>query len=169
MKVNRKFFLLLVGGLIVQLAVATKNTLEQAKMDKPDIEMAGKGAFVLGWAIVAYSIATPNLISLKSLIAFSGAGAIVATVFYVKEMKKAGKEPNKYIKMLFPAGWILIMMAIIIQKGKNRFLSLLATVLVLASMIVVLPKQRELCIVDGPGMNMFVNAWWLLAISNGVN
>ena len=166
-----KFYTLLFGGFVIQSAVAIKNSLEQLKMNKPQIELLAKGGFVFGWAIVAFAIALNKKgglgINLRSLLAFAGAGMIVAAVFHVKDSKKAGKKPMMALQMMFPAGWISIMMAIIFNKSQYACLSILGTAFVLGSMMFILPKQRELCIVDGPGYNLFSNAWWFLAIANG--
>ena len=169
MALTRKFYLLLAGGIIVQAGVAAKNSLETLKITDDKIAMGAKGAFVLGWVVIAYSIALVGNkipIALKTLLSVAGAAAVVVGVFHVKASKKEGKAPNKMIAMLFPAGWVLITLAILIGNTKNKYLAILGTALVLGSMMVVLPWQRENCLVDGPGYNLFVNAWWLLAIAN---
>lgn len=173
MKITRKFFLMLIGGLIIQGGVSVKNSLENLKMNKPEIEMAAKGAFIFGWAVVAYSIAISKGgglgLNLKSLLALAGAAMVVSAVMHVKMSKKAEKEPNKMIAMMFPGGWVVTALAIMMDKGKNSWLAILATGIVLVSMMFIIPKQRVLCLVDGPGYPMFANAWWLLAIANGIN
>lgn len=169
MVLGRKFYLLLVGGLIIQVAVSVKNSLEKLKMEDPKVGLVAKGAFVLGWLIVAYSISLSGNklpLRLKTLLAFGGAAAVVAGVFHVKSSKKAGKEPNKIISMGFPVGWVLLMFALLMGSGKKKTLAILAVALVLGSMMFVIPYQRDRCMVDGPGYNMFVNAWWLLALAN---
>lgn len=167
---TRKFFLMLVGGLIIQSAVVVKNSLEVLKMSDMKIEMGVKGAFVFGWMVVAYSIAirgnTLPLLKLSTLLAIVGAVAIVLGVFHIKESKKFGKEPQKMMAMLFPGGWVMICLAILFGKSKNRMFAILGIVLVLGSMMFVLPYQRKKCLVDGPGYPMFINAWWILAIAN---
>lgn len=174
MAIGRKFYLLLVGGLIVQASVAVKNSMENLKITDDKIALGAKGAFILGWAVVSYSIALSSsgrlpLLNLKTLFAVAGAVAIVVGVFHVKDSEKKGKKPNKIMAMLFPAGWVLTALAIMKGSSKNKKFAIFGTALVLGSMMFVLPWQRERCLVDGPGYNMFVNAWWLLAIANGVN
>ena len=161
---------MLVGGLLIQVGVTMKNTLENLKIEKKEIELIGKGSFILGWVVVAYSIIISNKggiqFNMKSLFAIIGAIGIVMAVFHVKMSKKEGKIPNKIISMMFPIGWILTGMSIIMRRERNSWLAGLGTALILGSMIFVIPKQRELCLVDGPGYNMFSIAWWLLAIAN---
>ena len=168
---SRKFFLLLAGGLIIQASVSVKDTLETLKINDMKIEMASKGGFILGWAVVAYSIALNGnrlaLFNLKTLLAVTGAVAIVVGVAHIKASEKKGAKPNKFISMGFPIGWVLIMLAIMKGSNKNKKFAIMGTALVLGSMMFVIPWQRGKCLVDGPGYNMFVNAWWLLAIANG--
>lgn len=169
MAIGRKFYLLLVGGLIIQGSVAVKNLMENLKINDDKIAIGAKGGFILGWAVVAYSIALSGgrlPLNLKTLLAVAGAVAVVVGVFHVKASKKAGKNPDKMLAMLFPLGWVLTALAIMKGSSKNRKFAIFGTGLVLVSMMLVLPWQRERCLVDGPGYSMFVNAWWLLAIAN---
>lgn len=167
---TRKFFLMLIGGLIIQSAVVVKNSMETLKITDERVEMGGKGVFIFGWMIVVYSIAIRDsklpLLNFSTLFAIAGAVAVVVGVFHVKESKKVGKKPDKMLAMLFPVGWVGICLGILCGNTKNRMFAVLGTGLVLSSMMLVLPFQREKCLIDGPGYPFFVNAWWILAIAN---
>jgi len=173
MKVSNKFSVLLLGGLIIQSAVAVKNSMEKLKIEKPQFAWAAKSAFIAGWIIVAYSIGMKKTgfgldFKMRTLIAFIGAGMIVVAVFHMKDAKKNNQQPIKALQLMFPIGWVLTCVAIIMNKSINACLAILGTGFVLASMMVIIPKQRELNLVDGPGYNLFANAWWLLAMANGI-
>ena len=87
MKIGRKFYLLLVGGLITQASVSIKNSLDQLKMNKEEVELGAKGGFIFGWLLVAYAISIGSFFSFRTLFAYLGAVAIVGVVFYIKEKK----------------------------------------------------------------------------------
>jgi len=46
--------------------------------------------------------------------------------------------------------------------GRAKYIGLIASAMVLGSMMKVLPYQREEKVVDGPGMPLFVIAWVIL-------
>ena len=82
------------------------------------------------------------------------------------------------MNMVYPAlvagGWVALAYALCQQRSflnpraptmpttVRCGLSFGATALVLASMMVVLPQQRKMKIVDGPGMVMFTAGWALV-------
>ena len=72
---------------------------------------------------------------------------------------------------LFAGGWVALAYALCQSRGARGFkwpttlrcgLSFGAAALVLSSMMYVLPRQRAMAIVDGPGMVMFTAGWALV-------
>lgn len=89
-------------------------------------------------------------------------------VFHIKQSMKAGKKPNLFLKMMFPLGWLAIAIAIYRNGGALKQFGILGAIMVLLSMMVILPYQRNHKIIDGPGMNLFTLAWTVLALGNAV-
>ena len=79
---------------------------------------------------------------------------------------------NKKIPMLLPAifaiAWIILGFNVgsHLKNNNMKYLGLLATILVLISMMGILPFQRKHNIIDGPGMPLFVIAWAVIILVN---
>lgn len=167
---NRKLVLSSIAGLAAIAGVVIKNSLEQAKMDMPIIEMAGKILFIGGWALTAYSISlkgTRISFSIKSMLAVIASAGVVVSVFMMKAAMKNGEMPNLALPITFMSSWILLGITVAIGgKMMGYVCGVGASLLVISSMMYILPKQREMGIVDGPGMPMFSLSWVLLAYVN---
>jgi len=69
--------------------------------------------------------------------------------------------------IIFSCAWILLGYNVGEHlEGNMKYMGLVASGLVLLSMLITLPKQRKGCIVDGPGMPFFVIAWIILVVMN---
>jgi hypothetical protein len=167
---SNRLYLTLLGGLLVLSGVVTKNTSEQMEQEDSFVgSKLGPALFVLGWAIVAYSIALPSNTkgyiapiefdqhTIQTLIAVS---AIVSSVFMMKKLMDSGKKIPMMYPAMFAGGWLLLGFTV------GGYLGMVSALLVIGSMMGVLPWQRENCVVDGPGMPMFTIAWLLLAAGN---
>ncbi len=172
---NRKLLVSVIGTLGVISGVILKNSFEQLKQpDHPLAKGLGPILFMGGWAIVAYALSfNPNKgylnippMNLKTIVSFAAAGAIVAAVMMMKRLMAEGKPmtgTNMIFPALFVAGWFALGYAL-----GNDVMSYAVPVMVIVSMMVILPQQRKKCVVDGPGMPLFVAAWALLAFKNSL-
>jgi hypothetical protein len=90
-------------------------------------------------------------------------GASLGVVVAVMAMKKfKGILPMPVVGALFMLSWLVLGYA-----SNKKMMGLLASLMVILSMVVVLPKQRELCVVDGPGYALlFPFAWVVLMVAN---
>ena len=80
------------------------------------------------------------------------------------------REIPKILPIIFAISWLVLGFFTGEHLNNNlKFLGLLASILVLISMMVSLPFQRKECIVDGPGMPLFVIAWFIIIYLNSVN
>lgn len=151
------------SSLLIQLAVALKNTTEQY----PGFILAGLGGmpsklmFVAGW--VLFALTSTDRWDNRRYIVLTGAAMIVSAVMYMKMAKKKGLEINPLIAMMFPLGWAVVTYGIMMKPGFLNNYTILATALVLLSMMIVLPWQRKHNVVDFLGYNMFAVAWVILA------
>lgn len=168
---SRKAQLSAVGALLVISGVVIKNSLEQLGMDNHYAKYAGMFAFILGWAIVAYStsISDSGKISAnaKTLIVFGCAGVIAGSVMMMKKLMSEGKEVSKVYPALFAGAWLIL--GYMSGTTMNmKIVGVLAAISVLVSMMVVLPWQRKHSVVDGPGMPLFVLGWVMLLGANAL-
>ena len=73
------------------------------------------------------------------------------------------------IEAFFIASWIAFASSVGMDKSKkSKMISMVALGSVLGSMVFILPQQRKLGIVDGPGMPLFATSFVLLAIANSL-
>lgn len=167
---NRKLVLSSIAGLAAIAGVVIKNSLEQAKMNMPILEMAGKVLFIGGWALTAYSISlkgTQISISIKSMLAVIASAGVVVSVFMMKAAMKKKETPHIALPITFVSSWILLGVTVALGGKMMGYVGgICAAFFVISSMMYILPKQREMGIVDGPGMPMFSLSWVLLAYVN---
>lgn len=171
---NQKLVLGSLGALGVIGGVIAKNSQEQyPALGLP--EMLGPALFVGGWGLVAYTNALNAnnrvVFDQKTALGVLASTAIVGSVMRMKMLKKEGLPVNMVYPALFTGGWVALAYALCRRHGLSAFrwptqtrcaLSFGAAALVLTSMMAVLPKQREMKIVDGPGMAMFTAGWALV-------
>jgi hypothetical protein len=169
---SNRLYLTLLGGLLVTSGVIAKNTAEQLEQPNSFVgSKLGPALFVLGWAIVAYSIALPGNtkryiapieLDQYTLMTLVATVSIVASVFMMKNLMKSDKSIPMIYPAMFVGGWLLLGYIV------GGYAGMAAALLVIGSMMGVLPWQRENCVVDGPGMPMFTVAWALLAAANAM-
>ena len=166
---DRKLQLTSLAGLMIYSAVVLKNGGEQLKMKShPLSSIIGPIMFTLGWGLMAYSISPVPKLDMKCMLAYLGSVGIVVAVMSMK-MLKLSAEQKKPFGMLFIASWVAVAISMGLGKSrKSKMLSAFALANVLGSMLVILPKQRALCFVDGPGMTMFGTTFASLALANSM-
>ena len=168
---NKKLMLTGVAGLMIYSAVVLKNGSEQiGKKNHPIPSILGRALFVGGWGLMAYAISgKPSMkMSQKSLMAYGGSLGVVIAVMAMKSLPLSAAQ-KKPFGMLFIASWILVASSVGMGKSmRSKQLGMLALANVLGSMLYILPKQRELGIVDGPGMGMFSLTFVSLALANAL-
>jgi len=155
------------GALLIISGVIYKNSMQQ--MNKPDKNI-GMVLFVAGWILFANAVARNDINlafpsgSLQRLLPYASAALVVGAVMMMKKAKNDNGDKKK-MKMYmagFVIGWLLFAYSI----GQNRPMAFGSALLVFASMMYFLPKQRANAIVDGPGLPLFVIAWVGLIIAN---
>jgi len=167
---TKKFTLLSLGALLVIAGVVLKNTSEQlGEPNHPVAKPLGMVAFIVGWLVVAYSVALTRENKLpfnnRTLMAFGTTFGIIYAVMQMKKYMVAGATPPMVFPALFAGSWLLLGYVTGNLNGTSG-IGLLAAILVLLSMMVSLPWQRKKKVIDGPGMPLFVIGWILLALSN---
>jgi lipid-A-disaccharide synthase-like uncharacterized protein len=150
---------------LVVFGVVIKNSFEQ--MGTPN-HMIGKplgmGLFLLGWVYTAYILSKNK--SNKHIFILSSVG-IALSVMMMKQYMGKKQTPPMIFPVIFAVSWIVLgLMTSNHLPGNLKYVGLMASLLVLVSMMKILPFQRKNSIVDGPGMPLFVMAWVILIFSN---
>ena len=153
------------SGLMVILGVVLKNSSEQLKQQT---SILGPLLFVCGWLLNSFSVSGkfPFNAGNRGIIAYVAALTIVLSVFVIKSSKKS---PPTLAKFGFIGGWLLYAYAIAVNNNlsinmSRGLYSFLGAISVLISMMILLPNQRKLGIVDGFGMPLFTIGWVLISL-----
>ena len=168
MKLNDQLLLQTsVASLFVIFGVVTKNTMEQIKMpNHPVGKPLGMGLFIIGWLYLGYIL---SLYKSNKMVFILPSLTIIGTVMLMKaEMANPKPSNMMYIySALFALSWIVLGLCTGSHlSGLMKYSGLIASVLVITSMMYMLPEQRKQCIVDGPGMPSFVIAFFILTLLN---
>jgi len=151
--------LMVIGGVVVKNS-SEKLGLSDHKVAKP----LGMGLFTFGWLFAAYVLTKGRSDRLPLA---SASIAILVSVMAMKMCNEEGKSPGKIFPYMFGAAWLLLGYSVgDHMKGNMRYFGLLASLLALGSLMVVLPRERKECLVDGPGMPMFVISWAIIVYLN---
>lgn len=161
MKLNNKLFIgTSIAALLVVFGVVTKNSSGQLGGSKIG-NIMGMMMFVLGWVLTAYMLSVNK--DSKALFVLGAAGIVMAAM----AMKSYKKDVPMFLPIIFSVCWLLLgFLTSNHLKGMYKYSGLIASLLVLVSMMVALPMQRKKNIVDGPGMPLFVIAWFILVVAN---
>lgn len=168
--------LTLLGSLGVLSGLIIRNSAEQLKItgDFKTVDSflsvyVAPVVFVVGWAIIGYSVALPRStkgligkfpLDRKTIQAFASVIGIVVSIYQMRQSISTGVQTNMIYPSMYVAGWLLLGHTVGSRYGYlSSLLALLATILVL-------PFQRSNCIVDGPGMPMLTIAFVMLAYAN---
>jgi len=165
------------GAALVIGGVVAKNTSEQlAKagvsgvVSNATLYTFGLGAFTIGWILCAYAFSLGKPKQLSFILPCAG---ILLSVVAMKMMPKTPAHKAmlhmSLLPIIFAASWIALGYFVGNHfHGNMKYSGLLASALVLLSMMVVLPKQRMHHIVDGPGAYLFGTAWVILIALNSM-
>jgi hypothetical protein len=154
-----------IAALLVVFGVVIKNSFEQ--IGKPNHIIGkplGMGLFVLGWIYTAHILSKnkPD----KHMFILSSAGIAFAVLMMKYYMGKK-QTPPMIFPLIFAASWIILgLMVSNHLPGNLKYVGLIASALVLLSMMKILPFQRKNGVIDGPGMPLFVIAWVIIIFSN---
>ena len=166
----------ILGALFIIFGIVLKNSMEQTGREGPNRSnwsALGIALFVAGWAMFADAVSKNATNTLaggdNQLMPFLGAAVVVGAVMLMKAAMKKYKADGSIMTqkmrpliLAFVAGWLLFAYSI----GQNLGLAFLSALLVFASMLYFLPLQRKHGVVDGPGMPLFVIAWFGLIVAN---
>jgi hypothetical protein len=153
-----KFVHLAIAATAIVGGVVSKNSAEQmGQPNHPVMEPLGWILFFGGWIYLAFISGQHT--SKFPLYWFASAG-VMASVYFMKRAMEQYQTPNMVFPAMFVLSWLgLGWLAGMRHSGMLKYAGLISAALVIMSMMWALPEQRGRCIVDGPGMPMFVIAW----------
>jgi hypothetical protein len=166
MKLNNRLVLeTSIAAMLVIFGVVIKNSLEQFGIPNHSIgKPIGMLYFVIGWIYTAYILSVNK--SNKLIFVLASAG-ILLSVMMMKQYMAKKQTPPMAFPAIFAISWIVLgLMTGNHLSGNMKYFGLVASALVLASMMKILPFQRKNKIIDGPGMPLFVMAWVILVFLN---
>lgn len=160
-------------------AVVLKNGSKQ-------LEKAGRGVstsmkklapllFVIAWAGVVHAMTFSRgsfVNSKRSKIITMSIVAIVTSVFTLMKGKGKAVKPGwlQYAAIVFGLAWLTLGYGSGLGGGRTGvMIGVGGAVAAIASMLFFLPEQRDLCIVDGPGLPLFTAAFFAIAVANGLS
>tara|TARA_B110000977_G_C11071735_1_gene489763 strand:+ start:2611 stop:3120 length:510 start_codon:yes stop_codon:yes gene_type:complete len=154
-----------IAALLVIFGVVIKNSFEQLGMPNHPIgKPLGMMLFVGGWVYTAYILSKHKQNKLAFIIPSVG---ITLAVIIMKHYMAQKKAPPMIAPLIFAGSWIVLgLMVSNHLTGVLKYSGLLASFLVLISMMKILPFQRKNNIIDGPGLPLFVIAWTLIIFIN---
>ena len=98
-----------------------------------------------------------------------GLMGVAGSVYFMKSAMASGITPLMIYPLIFISSWAIFGYLISSKfSGMLKYSGLIVTALVISSMMVYLPYPRAQCIVDDPGMPMFVIAWVLYSILSSI-
>lgn len=153
------------ASLSVIFGVVIKNSIEQLKIPNHPIgKPVGMGLFVAGWLYVAYVF---SLRRRNKMWIVLPSFAILGAVMMMKQAMMKGNNPHPIFPAIFAISWLIFGFTTGSHlSGNIKYFGLVASILIMFSMMILLPKQREQCVVDGPGMPFFVIGWGILIYLN---
>lgn len=152
-----------IASILIILGVVVKNSFEQLGLKNHSVgSPLGMLLFSVGWIYMAYVLSQGRR---NKLMVVSPSLAILLTVMAMKMSSKV----NMLLPLVFAGAWVVLGYSLSRNGTYNeRMLGLLASACVIGSMMYSLPQQRTLCVVDGPGMPLFVFAWGIVSYLNSV-
>jgi len=154
---------LALGALLVIAGVVTKNSGGELRVKRVlPYDIVGSLLFLAGWALIAWIAYEQQPSSRDKWVTLLAILAIVVAVFVMRNQMDKKKKVSMWAAALFALGWLVFGWMI------GRKWGVLAALLVLLAMMYLLPKQRKLNVVDGPGMPLFVIGWVVLIYSANV-
>lgn len=164
MQLNNKLFTQTAGASMMILSgVVVKNSLEQAKIKSVYGKVLGMALFAIGWMYMAHVLSKGRKSKMKFVVPCL---AILLSVIAMKQNLLKGKA-KMALGLVFGLSWVLLGLFVGEHKlGYTKYSGIVASLFVLASMMVMLPMQRKRGVVDGAGMPLFTLAFVIVSMLN---
>ena len=163
-----RFYSGIAAALTIVLSVIITNGGGQAGSSPMTSALIGMPLFLLGWAGVAYTL-TLEKEQTNQVYVWIASVLIVVSAMGSKWYMMKGGMPPMIFPLLFAASWLTLGWLSSNQEGSMNFgrvTGVLGAISVILSMMFFLPVQRGMCIVDGPGMPLFLLGWMLVMFAN---
>lgn len=158
-----------IAAIMIILGVVIKNSLKifTDKTVSDFMKLLGVSFFLFGWIYMAFILSKDRSNSLVIIVSSLG---ILLSAMIMNYLMEKNLEINIILPIIFIVCWLLLGFSIGTHlKDYKKYLGIFAGLLVILSMVVSLPFQRQNCLVDGPGMPLFVIAWFIVVYLNSLN
>jgi len=178
---------MVLAGVMSITGMLIKNGYEMQYIDIPYIDIgsykAGEWLCILSIVIAAFSVSTNNnsssIFDLQlfgyGALAMFAAGLIIIFGAHINRYQtvdsKVDKKCPEHVIAGFSGGWTLLALAIAVQSkwgAINTLLAFTGALMMIVSKLGILPYQRRMRQVDGPGYALITSAWFALALANGL-
>lgn len=155
-----------IAALLITCGVVIMNYIEQTSIVNNIYKMISILFFIGGWIYLAFILAKNREDFYKRVIAFTSLGIIISTIS-VKYFISEFKEPPLIFPALFALCWLILGYYNAESLDINhKLISILGATCILISIIISLQLKRNNCIVDGPGMPLFLLGWGIVIFIN---
>jgi hypothetical protein len=181
---DKKLLWSLLGAFLISSGVSINNGYQSLKLPAVTIGYKlGPALTALGWIVTALAITTTaksmSLFNLQmSQHGYLSIFAIALIYWSSTQMNKyqtcdpvPDKECPNHLIAAYTGGWSLLALSLAMQskfKWLNTFLATIAALLMISCKLGILPMQRLLGMVDGPGYMLYAVAWIMIALSNSL-
>lgn len=183
LNVERLTWSAIAAGVVI-VGVIVKNALDQAGWNENGVATyAGAPIFVVGWILVAIALSRDKagrpgaqagvwVASLVILVSAMVSSMYMSSVYNKDRGGSGSSSANPHPPLVWPILFGLAWLALGWLAGGDSVtasaVGLLGGACVIASMIFLLPLQRRRCVVDGPGMPLFVLGWTFVVFAHSV-
>lgn len=128
---------------------------------KQTLQYTSIAMFVIGWLLlIRYTGKYSRFSQIASIL-------ILLSSLILYNVKQDKKSISILGKVLFAVGWILLGFFVSAERDPTSLaFGLVSAIVMIITTLLVLPFQRQLKMVDGPGIMMQTLAWVLLAMSH---
>lgn len=157
-----------VAASLVTLGVILKNGIEQAGWGKTPAMASGLPVFVVGWIMVAVALSRgkPGRPAEMAGVWLTSMTILATSVASSVAMSR-GERPHLALPISFGLAWLGLGW-LSGDTTTARMVGLVGAVAIIASMVFLMPLQREYCVTDGPGMPLFVLGWTVIVLVHSI-
>ena len=179
--VPRPFGFIVGGGLIVTLGRCCLNYGLEGAFGGHGLDKAhnmgfvafGGALYLIGWILVMISFGIDTGSTQRVLLLLLGVLIMLASVLLIRERlrEKARLLPSSLAMMLLSASWLGVSAVMSFRqrdltdfRWERALFCFMGSGFILGSLLGIIPKQREILWLDGPGYATYLLGWVLVAM-----
>jgi hypothetical protein len=177
--INTRFYYSSIGALLIIFGYIINKSRKKINESKSNIyKIISKIIYIIGWIIFTLSIGISDHktydINLKSLLSILGTGILLFSLYKINKIKNDDKNDDKndinkiILLILHFIGWFILSFSIYYKSQNIGKYILFGLIFIFSSLLYFLPKQRNKCIIDGPGSYLLGLGWLCLILANSI-